>query len=153
MHPAPGFAIHGARGLHAHRGALGRYVVGANDRAGTRVPPNRAAPVEAVAARLAPTRPVRGARCTLRVVHAGADTDADAGFASPSYALVDVRGGWEGARVAGLEFAPFAGVTNLLDRGYNTSVVINAFGGRYYEPGPGRSLYAGLRMQLGAPRR
>jgi iron complex outermembrane receptor protein len=51
-----------------------------------------------------------------------------------------------------VEFSPFAGVTNLLDRGYNTSVVINAFGGRYYEPGPGRSLYAGLRMQLGTTR-
>ena len=50
---------------------------------------------------------------------------------------------------AGVEFSPFGGVTNLLNRDYNTSVVVNAFGGRYYEPG----LYAGLRMQPGAARR
>jgi iron complex outermembrane receptor protein len=42
-------------------------------------------------------------------------------------------------------------VGNLLDRAYNTSVVINAFGGRYYEPGPGRTFYAGARLTLGAP--
>jgi hypothetical protein len=28
-------------------------------------------------------------------------------------------------------------------------VVINAFGRRYYEPGPGRTIYAGLRLNLG----
>ena len=42
--------------------------------------------------------------------------------------------------------APFAGVTNLLDRAYNTSVTVNAFGRRYFEPGAGRSLYAGLEL-------
>lgn len=44
-----------------------------------------------------------------------------------------------------LEIAPFLGVNNLLDARYNSSVVVNAVGGRYYEPAPGRNLYFGLR--------
>ena len=39
----------------------------------------------------------------------------------------------------------FAGATNLLDEEYVGSVVVNAFGGRFYEPAPGRGLYVGLR--------
>jgi iron complex outermembrane recepter protein len=39
---------------------------------------------------------------------------------------------------------PFVAVTNALDSRYSASVVINAFGGRYHEPGPGRSLLLGL---------
>ena len=39
----------------------------------------------------------------------------------------------------------FAGATNLLDAEYIGSVVVNAFGGRFYEPAPGRGLYVGLR--------
>ena len=143
-----------ARAAYTHTDArFGRYVVGADDRAGNRVPGIAPHRWELSLLASPPRGPFAGLDARYVSSTPVADTDADARFASPAYALVDVRGGWEGARAAGLEFAPFAGVTNLLDRGYNTSVVINAFGGRYYEPGPGRSLYAGLRMQLGAPRR
>lgn len=41
---------------------------------------------------------------------------------------------------------PFAGVDNLFDERYSGSVVPNAFGARYYEPAPGRSLYLGLEL-------
>jgi iron complex outermembrane recepter protein len=47
-----------------------------------------------------------------------------------------------------VEAAPFLGVTNLFDEEYNTSVVINAFGQRYFEPGPGRALYGGLTVRF-----
>jgi iron complex outermembrane recepter protein len=38
----------------------------------------------------------------------------------------------------------FLGVSNLLDRDYNASVVINAAGRRFFEPAPGRRIYAGI---------
>jgi iron complex outermembrane receptor protein len=62
---------------------------------------------------------------------------------------VDLRGGWEALRMGRATVSPFAGIGNLLDRAYNTSVTVNAFGGRYYEPGPGRTVYAGIRLLLG----
>ena len=40
------------------------------------------------------------------------------------------------------------GIANLLDEEYNSSVVVNAFGGRYFEPGPGRTVHAGLRIRF-----
>jgi hypothetical protein len=39
----------------------------------------------------------------------------------------------------------------VLDARYNASVTVNAFGGRYYEPGPGRTVYLGLAVDLQAP--
>ncbi|HJQ20575.1 MAG TPA: TonB-dependent receptor [Gemmatimonadaceae bacterium] len=63
---------------------------------------------------------------------------------SPSYVIHGARVGLQHVRAGGLQFSPNIGVLNLFDRLYNTSVVVNAFGGRYYEPGPPRSLYAGL---------
>jgi len=43
---------------------------------------------------------------------------------------------------------PFASVNNLLDEQYAGSVVINAFGGRYYEPAPGITYSVGLNVEL-----
>jgi iron complex outermembrane recepter protein len=43
---------------------------------------------------------------------------------------------------------PHVGVMNLFDAEYNTSVVVNAFGGRFFEPGPARSAYAGARLSF-----
>lgn len=68
---------------------------------------------------------------------------------SPAHTVVDVRGGWRGLRVGGARTMPFVGITNLLDRAYNASVVVNAFGRRYFEPGPGRALYAGVEVEVG----
>ncbi len=70
---------------------------------------------------------------------------------SPGHVLVGLRGGLESRRVAGTSLAPFVGITNLLDARYNASVVVNAFGSRFYEPGPGRSFFAGVRVAFGAP--
>ena len=73
-------------------------------------------------------------------------------FFSPAYALFDVRGGTS-VRGNGTGFAPFIGVSNVLNRVYNTSVVINAAARRYFEPGPGRTLYGGAEISFGAKTR
>ena len=46
--------------------------------------------------------------------------------------------------------SPFVALNNVFDRRYVSSVVINAAGGRYYEPAPGRNAYVGV--SLGFPR-
>ncbi|HEX6558697.1 MAG TPA: TonB-dependent receptor, partial [Longimicrobiales bacterium] len=49
--------------------------------------------------------------------------------------------------VAGL--TPFAAVNNLGNARYNSSVVINAAGNRYFEPAPGVNFYIGLTARRG----
>jgi iron complex outermembrane receptor protein len=74
----------------------------------------------------------------------------DAGTAeSPSYWLVDVRVGSGDVRLGGASLAPFFGIANLFDERYNASVVPNAFGGRFYEPGPARTYQIGLGVTWG----
>ena len=61
--------------------------------------------------------------------------------------VVDARAEWRlPVHRAGLRL--FAGVRNLLDEEYVGSVVVNAFGRRYYEPAPGRSIHVGIRAEL-----
>ncbi len=59
--------------------------------------------------------------------------------------VTNVRWGWDGGRVA-----PFVAVQNLFNRKYVGSVVVNAAAGRYYEPAPGRNVYAGLTVRGGS---
>lgn len=63
---------------------------------------------------------------------------------SPAYAVADVRAGAELLRTGRWTTRVHAGVANVLDARYNTAVVVNAFGGRFFEPGPGRALYLGV---------
>lgn len=49
-----------------------------------------------------------------------------------------------GIRLGSTTIGAHAGVTNLFDTRYNGSVIVNAFGGRYFEPAPGRALHIGL---------
>jgi len=63
---------------------------------------------------------------------------------SPSYVVHGVRVGLKELRYGATSIAPHFGVMNLFDAKYNTSVVVNAFGSRYYEPGPPRSVYGGV---------
>src|SRR5207253_8789132 len=60
-----------------------------------------------------------------------------------SYAILHLQ--W---RVAVLHSELLGGITNLTNKRYNSSVVINAAGGRYYEPAAGRALYLGLKKIL-----
>lgn len=74
--------------------------------------------------------------------------DGNTEFA-PSYFVMDLRAGGESVDVGLVELSPWVAVTNVLDRHYVASVVPNAFGGRFYEPGPGRSFQVGLRAAWG----
>jgi iron complex outermembrane receptor protein len=69
--------------------------------------------------------------------------DANSQFAD-DYGLVEVRTGLDGFVLGRSEISPFLGISNLFDQSYVSSVAINAFGGRYFEPGPGRVLFAGI---------
>ncbi|HEU0078290.1 MAG TPA: TonB-dependent receptor, partial [Longimicrobiaceae bacterium] len=137
--PRPGWT---ARAAYTWTDArFGRYVVNGEDREGNPVP--GVAPHRLDVSLLASSERGPFGGMDLRHVSSTpvADDDEEGRFRSPAYTLLDVRGGWEGIRAGPLALSPFAGVTNLLDRAYNTSVVVNAFGRRYYEPGPGRSVY------------
>jgi iron complex outermembrane receptor protein len=41
---------------------------------------------------------------------------------------------------------PYLGVNNLFDEEFNSNIRINAYGGRYYEPAPGRNGYLGVTL-------
>lgn len=66
-----------------------------------------------------------------------------------AYTVVDLRFGvdtrWRDAAVR-----PFVGIDNLFGERYNSSAITNAFGGRYYEPSPGREIYGGMTVRFGA---
>ncbi len=51
------------------------------------------------------------------------------------------RGRWQ--------LRPYVGLNNLFDERYFGNIRINAFGGRYYEPAPGRNVYAGISASFG----
>ncbi len=78
--------------------------------------------------------------------------DANASWA-PGHGLLGLRVAGTGLRLGSLRVAPHAVVDNVLDETYVTSVVPNAFGGRFFEPGPGRSLYLGLEVEVVSPGR
>ena len=46
------------------------------------------------------------------------------------------------------EFDFFGGINNLLNTTYYDNIRLNAFGGRFYEPAPGRNFYLGLSSKL-----
>lgn len=64
---------------------------------------------------------------------------------SPDYVDASARIAWgKNMRAARLEL--FMGIKNLLDRDFADNLRVNAFGGRYFEPAPGRYWYAGMRL-------
>jgi iron complex outermembrane recepter protein len=68
---------------------------------------------------------------------------------APPFFVLDVRGGAGPLRVGGLELSPVAGVNNVLDRRYVAATAVNAFGARFFEPGPARTYYLGVRAGTG----
>lgn len=63
------------------------------------------------------------------------------------YFLGDLRAGLDGLTAGSVNLSPWLAVANLFDRNYTTAVVVNAFGGRYFEPGPGRTLRVGMGVR------
>ena len=64
------------------------------------------------------------------------------------YVVFDASLGHEGFAAGSVRIAPFVEVRNMLNVRYSGSVSINAFGGRYYEPAPGRAFLAGLQLHI-----
>ncbi|XOV82292.1 MAG: TonB-dependent receptor family protein [bacterium] len=64
---------------------------------------------------------------------------------SDSAVVANLRMGYRAARDR-WSWSPFIGVNNLADEDYNANVRINGFGGRLFEPAPGRNVYAGFTL-------
>jgi iron complex outermembrane recepter protein len=65
-----------------------------------------------------------------------------------AFTLVDARFSMN-RQVGGIGLRPFLGIENLFDTRHNPSVTLNAVANRFYEPGPGRTVYLGLSAGAG----
>ena len=65
-----------------------------------------------------------------------------------AYTVVDLRFAFDG-KGGDTDLRPFIGIDNLFGERYNSSTITNAFGGRYYEPSPGREVYVGMSVGFG----
>ncbi len=74
--------------------------------------------------------------------------DANTARASPWFRL-DLRAGTD-IPLSSVRASPFVAVSNVLDRSYVSSVVVNAYGARYYEPAPGRTFEMGISIRWGS---
>ncbi|KAF1711465.1 TonB-dependent receptor [Pseudoxanthomonas kalamensis DSM 18571] len=70
---------------------------------------------------------------------------------APGYGLLnaELAHNWQ---FDGQRLRAFARIDNLTDKAYIGSVIVNEGNGRYYEPGPGRGLLLGLRLDWSASR-
>jgi iron complex outermembrane receptor protein len=64
-----------------------------------------------------------------------------------AFGLLDLRLGLDALPFGPTILGLVAEITNLLDRSYVSAVSINAFGGRFFHPGPGRALHIGLSIR------
>ncbi len=76
-------------------------------------------------------------------------TDSNSAPFADAYNLFDVRVGLSAIQLGPFELIPSAGIQNLFDKTFVSSVAINAWGNRYYEPGPRRTFYLGGTLALG----
>jgi iron complex outermembrane recepter protein len=65
-----------------------------------------------------------------------------------NYLLFHVHAGHTSLRTGRLVIQPFLAIDNLFDVDYIASVIGNAAAGRYFEPGPGRSLKLGVTVAI-----
>ncbi len=72
-------------------------------------------------------------------------TDDNSVFAD-SYQLLNVNINYDLPLEAKIRL--FAGVENIFDRTYSLGNDLNAFGGRFYQPAPGRNFYIGVNWKL-----
>jgi iron complex outermembrane recepter protein len=145
--PRPGWTTRAAYTWTDAR--FGEYVVGGEDLRGNRVPGIAPHRLEWTATLRTRDGWIGGVDVRRMGGVPVSDRDAEGVLDSPAYTRVDVRGGWDALRVGSTRWEPVVGVTNLLNARYNTAVAVNAAGGRYYEPAPGRSFHAGASLRLG----
>lgn len=66
-------------------------------------------------------------------------------FRAPGYGTFHLRGGLRGGSKGG-RFSVTAGIQNVLDRKYASSIAVNAARARYFEPAPQRTFFAGVTL-------
>ncbi|HEX5130358.1 MAG TPA: TonB-dependent receptor, partial [Usitatibacter sp.] len=93
-------------------------------------------------------RPVAAMEVGLEARHSGRmfvnDANSDA---AEAYTVAGVRAGYQWNQGRSV-WRAFVRVDNVLDRRYAGSVIVNEGNQRYFEPAPGRSWLAGLRVTL-----
>ena len=72
--------------------------------------------------------------------------DSNSEFAG-SYFLWELRGGLSEIQMGNFKLAPFGGISNIFNKTHSAAIAVNAWGGRFYEPGPKRAFYLGLSAQ------
>lgn len=66
-----------------------------------------------------------------------------------SYIITNARWLYSGISVrSNIRVKPFASVSNIFNTRYNSSIAINAFGSRFFEPGSDRAFQAGLVLEF-----
>jgi iron complex outermembrane receptor protein len=79
-------------------------------------------------------------------------TDDANSASAPGFGVINLRFVADAiGEVSGLSFA--VGAYNLFDRTYASSVAVNATGGKYFEPGQKRSVYAGFTFSFATKER
>ena len=120
------------------------YSDGANDHAGNRIP---GIPRQQLQASATLRRGPLWATIEAQTAGSVAVDDANTVFAS-GYEVAHARAG--GHALFGRPWiSPVIGVQNVFDRRYVGAVSANAQGGRYFEPAPGRTWFAGLTVGYG----
>ena len=91
------------------------------------------------------------ANATMKYAARVAVNDANTSY-SPEYTVVDLRAGWlidlKELEKYTIKIEPFVHIHNLFNRKYISSFAVNAFGGRYYEPAPERTIVAGIQVLM-----
>lgn len=65
---------------------------------------------------------------------------------SAAYVVHSVRVAGRDVRMGRTRLRPSVGILNVFDVEHNSSVIVNANGSRFFEPGPPRSLYGGVSV-------
>lgn len=92
-------------------------------------------------------QPLAGLTTAVEAIHRSKVyvDDANADRAAPAYTLVNLRLAAE-QQSGPWTFSELLRLDNLFDREHIASVIVGDRNGRYYEPGPGRNLYGGVRV-------
>jgi iron complex outermembrane receptor protein len=91
-------------------------------------------------------------RLDVEVEHTGgffADDANQAASRNDAATIADVRATFD-LRLGGIRLTPFLAINNATDTEYNGSVVVNAFGARWFEPAPGRNVHVGISVRSGS---
>jgi iron complex outermembrane receptor protein len=122
-----------------------RYVYDEFEVSGTSFKGNRVPGVAPVTLSAFANHQVRWGLISLEAVRAGrvAANNANTAWAD-AWTLLNARFAYRAPTRLAME--PVVGIDNIFDRTYAANVVVNAAGGRYYEPGAGRTFWFGVRL-------